>query len=1376
METHRKQTISSLILLLSLIAIVLCQEEKIKKPVTSPPRIVREPHREIAYKTDERVELPCQASGEPHPTYEWYKDSKPLEIDGFEIKRQPGSGTIIIEKPDEKYEGVYQCMAKNELGVALTLKAALRLASLETFPSVLEPRVHRPVVGEALKLECVPPPSYPPGLVYWARNKPGTKFTPIETNDRVSTDYQGNLYIANVVEKDDLDAHNYVCIIQNDVLRSMSQGSDAKVYPFNPGPTPPYAAPAVQWTSESPTVVIEGRIKKMKCIFSGFPTPTVRWERIGSPLPPNSESGSFGQELTIKSARFEDAGQYRCLANNTRSGQPVTRNFELRVESLPFWTTEPESVDSSEEETAKFSCAAGGVPKPKVEWYVNGRPIQEVPNDRRTVEDGVVFFSNLSKSDAQVLQCNASNRHGYIFKNAYLNVLAEPPSFTKPPMAVVKVAEGQSINLTCRVFGAPKPIITWRKGDEEDVVSGARFTKQKLGDLQIVDAQLGDEGTYECHAWNKFGEIEESGNLIVRKRTIILVPPETQTVNASEDIILRCDAETDPAEKSKLKIEWHRNGFPIDFTNEGRVSMNMMDNSLKITGCQVRDTAEYTCIASNGLDSTEVTAKLTVRDVPSPPYDVRLASCGHSAAEVLWEPSSDNNDPIINFYVYYNTSFDQPDEYTEGSVVEPDEKRAKISLSPWANYTFHVKARNSLGFSAPSLFSNSFCTTPPMIPYSNPVGVCSRQGEPDELIVTWKNMEPIDHNGEDFRYIVGYKQKDSADSEVIEIEVRNWRQEQLVIANQPTFTQYEIYVVAANQKGRAPDNKLERKIAFSGEDTPTVAPEGLEVDESTLNATYGVFRFQPIENDHKTVRGHFRGYRLAYWKADDPSTRKERDHILHHHIHHCRDLNRFRRHHRHRHIRQVGMEEIAVDDLWPYSKVSAGVMVLNGGKVGVISDPILTFTTPEGPPGVVGSLTVAEHASHHMVIEWTPPFEPNGVLLGYNVKYKPVYAIRGAGDQGDSDMSGPTETLPVMDPLQLSAKLMDLEPDTMYILTVAGITNAGEGVELVSEARTLENMPPDVPGIADVEFGETSLNVSWVPSADAKKNPGQEFYVEIRKAGEDEWGRTDPEGENNWTNITDLEPGESYEIRIVAVNGAGDTSKSPPKTFIVGPKFEPTTAEPTTNAPTTEEPTTEAIAIVPGFPDLDQTTEEEGLVGEVSEPTTSQPTEEDIGGIIIPGLGELPDLGFTTADFDEETTEMIGQVEERKHELATAGWFIGTLCAIIFLILIILIICLIKRNRGGKYPVYEKEKLRGRDPDKEDDPEFGEYTRSDYPDKEPLRRDSLESDRPMGSETDSLAEYGDPELTGGFDEDGSFIKQYGKKPGDNANNAFSTFV
>lgn len=37
-------------------------------------------------------------------------------------------------------------------------------------------------------------------------------------------------------------------------------------------------------------------------------------------------------------------------------------------------------------------------------------------------------------------------------------------------------------------------------------------------------------------------------------------------------------------------------------------------------------------------------------------------------------------------------------------------------------------------------------------------------------------------------------------------------------------------------------------------------------------------------------------------------------------------------------------------------------------------------------------------------------------------------------------------------------------------------------------------------------------------------------------------------------------------------------------------------------------------------------------------------------------------------------------------DIATQGWFIGLMSAIALLILILLIVCFIKRNKGGKYP------------------------------------------------------------------------------------------
>ncbi|CAB1322769.1 unnamed protein product [Coregonus sp. 'balchen'] len=78
----------------------------------------------------------------------------------------------------------------------------------------------------------------------------------------------------------------------------------------------------------------------------------------------------------------------------------------------------------------------------------------------------------------------------------------------------------------------------------------------------------------------------------------------------------------------------------------------------------------------------------------------------------------------------------------------------------------------------------------------------------------------------------------------------------------------------------------------------------------------------------------------------------------------------------------------------------------------------------------------------------------------------------------------------------------------------------------------------------------------------------------------------------------------------------------------------------------------------------------------------------------------------------EELLVTVPAVPSRQVDIATQGWFIGLMCAIALLILILLIICFIKRNKGGKYPVKEKEDAHT-DPEfqpmKEDDCTFGEY-------------------------------------------------------------------
>ncbi|XP_074978189.1 neurofascin isoform X15 [Caretta caretta] len=107
-------------------------------------------------------------------------------------------------------------------------------------------------------------------------------------------------------------------------------------------------------------------------------------------------------------------------------------------------------------------------------------------------------------------------------------------------------------------------------------------------------------------------------------------------------------------------------------------------------------------------------------------------------------------------------------------------------------------------------------------------------------------------------------------------------------------------------------------------------------------------------------------------------------------------------------------------------------------------------------------------------------------------------------------------------------------------------------------------------------------------------------------------------------------------------------------------------------------------------------------------------------------------------------------------DIATQGWFIGLMCAIALLVLILLIVCFIKRSRGGKYPVREKVEVLDHEDHKVDDPSF-DY--SDEDNKEPPgSHTSLDGTIKQESD-DSLVDYGEGG-EGQFNEDGSFIGQY----------------
>lgn len=116
--------------------------------------------------------LNCKAKGSPEPKIEWFKDGKKLLIDPTRQMLLPNGDLLLLSVTSTRREsdgGIYCCEASNELGVAKSRNATLKVATLrEDFR--LEPQDTQVAHGEMAMLECGPPRGSPEPVISWRKN------------------------------------------------------------------------------------------------------------------------------------------------------------------------------------------------------------------------------------------------------------------------------------------------------------------------------------------------------------------------------------------------------------------------------------------------------------------------------------------------------------------------------------------------------------------------------------------------------------------------------------------------------------------------------------------------------------------------------------------------------------------------------------------------------------------------------------------------------------------------------------------------------------------------------------------------------------------------------------------------------------------------------------------------------------------------------------------------------------------------------------------------------------------------------------------------------------------------------------------------------
>ncbi|NXR44592.1 OBSCN protein, partial [Hippolais icterina] len=181
---------------------------------------------------------------------------------------------------------------------------------------------------------------------------------------------------------------------------------------------------------------------------------------------------------------------------------------------------EEELADCTAElgETVKLACKVTGAPKPSVSWYKDGKPVEVDPH-HIIIEDPdgscTLILDNLTGADTGQYMCFASSPAGNASTLGKILVQVPPRFVNKVRNAYL--VEGEDVQFTCTVEGAPRPQIRWYKDGVllKDTSKYQTFSEPRSGIVVLVVKNPSNEdmGHYECELVNRLGSAKSGAEL-----------------------------------------------------------------------------------------------------------------------------------------------------------------------------------------------------------------------------------------------------------------------------------------------------------------------------------------------------------------------------------------------------------------------------------------------------------------------------------------------------------------------------------------------------------------------------------------------------------------------------------------------------------------------------------------------------------------------------------------------------------------------------------------------------------------------------------------------------------------------------------------------
>ncbi|XP_072008708.1 receptor-type tyrosine-protein phosphatase delta isoform X39 [Engystomops pustulosus] len=423
------------------------------------------------------------------------------------------------------------------------------------------------------------------------------------------------------------------------------------------------------------------------------------------------------------------------------------------AETPPRFTRSPVDQTGVSGGVASFICQATGDPRPKIVWNKKGKKVSNQRFEVIEFDDGsgsVLRIQPLrTPRDEAIYECVASNSVGEVSVTTRLIVLREdqiPRGFPTIDMGPqLKVVERtRTATMLCAASGNPDPEITWFKDylPVDTSNSNGRIKQLRSGALQIEQSEEADQGKYECVATNSAGtRYSAPANLYVRVRRIaprFSIPPTNHEIMPGGSVNITCVAVGSPMPYVKWMLGAE------DLTPED--DMPIGRNVLELT--DVRQSANYTCVAMSTLGVIEAIAQITVKALPRPPGTPMVTESTATSITLTWD--SGNPEPVT-YYIIQHKPKSSEEQYKEIDGVATT-RYSVAGLSPYSEYEFRVVAVNNIGRGPPS--EPVTTRTSEQAPSSAPRNVQARMLSSSTILVQWE--EPEEPNGQIQGYRVYY--------------------------------------------------------------------------------------------------------------------------------------------------------------------------------------------------------------------------------------------------------------------------------------------------------------------------------------------------------------------------------------------------------------------------------------------------------------------------------------------------------------------------------------------------------------------------------------------------------------------------------------------